>query len=509
MAVAALLVASCSSHDDDSVPMQTVTMPIKLAIPAEGFGDPTDIVIGGDPSEATRLNEKFATRNTKAGDPGNAETFQIPQYLHIFVASEYDDPTTNTTECQVIYKKLKVEPKDWTFISGSQVDNNYANNSGNQYATTDGIYRYDGELSIDLPLQRTRGKLYVAASPVDLEIASSTSNQNMYYGSKNNGKYFIDGVAPTALQNVSADDLVENVLYLNQNDVRTNLQDIYSSPYNLTRTDGSYYGTINDYTSKIPNIYMMLYHVATKVDVQWTVDEAVQGNVSLPKNSVNKEDMSIADASGKVFLSLIEMRNLPKDNCLLFKPMEVTTTSGYDVQLMGTETAVKDAKGNATKHTNDGKKYNDYYYENTDVSTRWYGRSVGYIIPTMYSSALYYDSNGNSSTSSSSTKRQGDGSYSIHLKLLVNNYTTASSTNSDDAGYVFYPADHATRGHNTYIKIDKSKLKLDKPDNTGNPVFTPWLRVNIVVDASNVDKVVKFSQPTNYLFAKGIKDRGS
>ena len=151
MAVAALLVASCSSHDDDSVPMQTVTMPIKLAIPAEGFGDPT--------------------RATEAGDPGTFELFELPRYLYIFLESIYID-ANNNKEKTIIYKEIDLgdQKKKPMWVKVKVKDG----------STSDSLYTYTGNLSIDLPLQRTSGKVYVAASVQRLANTESNKKEYLY-----------------------------------------------------------------------------------------------------------------------------------------------------------------------------------------------------------------------------------------------------------------------------------------------------------------------------------------
>lgn len=58
------------------------------------------------------------------------------------------------------------------------------------------------------------------------------------------------------------------------------LKNLYSSPYNKLK-DNKYYGVVSDYRSNSPYINMVLYHVASKLDLQWNVDASVQSSVKL------------------------------------------------------------------------------------------------------------------------------------------------------------------------------------------------------------------------------------
>ena len=101
--LAAAFVTSCS--DDDSLAsrgLETVEMPISISIPAEGFVNPTDVGIGNDEPASTLA----VTR--ALGDPGEAETFDLPKYLYIYLVS-----TSSSNSTQVIFKKQEVKPEDW------------------------------------------------------------------------------------------------------------------------------------------------------------------------------------------------------------------------------------------------------------------------------------------------------------------------------------------------------------------------------------------------------------
>ena len=455
MIMAAAFVSSCS--DDDSLAsrgLETVEMPISISIPAEGFVSPTDVGIGGEAATP-------ALAATRAfGDPGTAETFELPKYLYIYLVS-----TPNSGTTQVIFKKEVVKPEDWKLSTSGD-------NTNKHFSAKDGLYVYQGHLSINLPLDRKEGKVYVAASPVEIsDIVTSVDSWS------------------------SANNVVNNVTFTSDGDTRKYLKDIYSSPYNLTKTvNGSkvYYGTIEDYASNVPHIDMVLYHVATKVDLQWTIDEGFQGTkewqqVVKDKNgdsdNMRSTNVSTDDAYNKVFFSYVEARLLPKEKLLIFKPMGMTTRSNsYDMSFLGEEKETgnlqdyTDSKGNT-------KQRKEYYQvlPDADKSGMYYGRSVIYLIPQRYASGDYY----------------------ITLKMMVNNYTTSSKTVSE-SGTVTYSSlltgeDHATTGHHAYIKIANKDIASANKDADGNPIYTPWIRATLHVQSvTDVENLVKFTNPITY-----------
>ena len=470
MVWAAALVSSCS--DDDSLAsrgLETVEMPISISIPAEGFVNPTDVGIGEEGATPALV----ATR--ALGDPGTYEKFALPKYLYIYLVST---TTTNTT--QVIFKKEVVKPEDWKLST-------LGDNTNDHFSSKDGLYVYQGHLSINLPLNRKEGKVYVAASPVE-----------------------IDKIVTEVSSWISTTDVEDKATFSSQSETRSNLQNIYSSPYNLTKkVNGTdvYYGTIEDYASNVPHIDMVLYHVATKVDLQWTIDDDVQGTsewtfpASLTQTSddlnndgttdktwSNDNYMNNAANDGKAFFSLIQLRVLPKDKIRLFKPMgNYDRNSNYYLQFMGLRKDMRFKINNK----------NAYYYnfndgdESVNPGTKWIGRSVLYVVPQLYSSSYYYNSGGDKcSETSQSDYKKGDDNYYLHLMILTNNYTTCSKD-----GNTYSTEDHATHGHNTYIKIDSKKLQLGS-DN--KPVFAPWIRVSLHVTRDNVSKVLELNNSVTF-----------
>ena len=447
MIMATAVVTSCS--DDDSLAsrgLETVEMPISISIPAEGFVNPTDVGIGNDEPASTLA----VTR--ALGDPGTAETFALPQYLYIYLVS-----TSSSNSTQVIFKKQEVNPEDWKLSTSG-------GNTNDHFSAKDGLYVYQGHLSINLPLNRKEGRVYVVASNLDLDDSGTEKKYNL-----------VTDVSSWS----SSKEVEDGVTFTNQSSLRNNMQNLYSSPYNLKNKDDKYYGTIKDYASNVPHIDMVLYHVATKIDLQWTIDEQFQGTKAWEKevktsNSSDDTMRSTTDNTSKdynkVFFSYIEARLLPKENLPIFKPMNVTNGTGtFDASFLGKEvdTGNKDSQGRK-----------EYYQElpETEKSGMYYGRKVIYVMPKLVTSSSgdYYD---------------------ITLKMLVNNYTTSEKDEDGKYYSLLTKEDHATTGHHAQIKINKADLNATNSTD-GSPVFTPWIRAMLhVKNETDVGNIVKFTSP--------------
>ena len=511
--MAAAFVTSCS--DDDSLAsrgLETVEMPISISIPAEGFVNPTDVGMGNEEPASTLA----VTR--ALGDPGTYEQFHLPRYIYLFLCNE----STNRTK-SVIYQKIEIP------------DNELTSSWEKTVSGTDSIYTYKGNVSINLPLNRSNGKIYAAASYIPLHTTNASSLENSNHLSFNcakpskfdnsNQREYINESKTYTDDTYGTEEAVKNIIFSNIT-LRNYMQDVYSTPYNKTDDKGVYYGTITDYASNVPNINIVLYHVATKVDVQWSIGEDYQGTadwaVPMEKSKYNKGDqldsypastaedgstylpahsywtkyecetmVNSKDETYKLFFSLVELRDLPKYGCFLFRPLETGKNrylSSYKIRLIGSETTpqytVKDGNGNVKsgsvpKHDNTASSptgayvasggYNTYYYhlDEKDYGMKYHGRVVAYVMPKVY------------------TGNEPDADNFIKMRLLCNNYTTSTSDGSS-----IYNEDHATKGYNTYVKISKPT--------TGNKIFTPWIRVFINVDtpqkAQNVMKIT--DEPT-------------
>ena len=279
MMIGALLVTACSSSDPSSEDGRMVRMPIVLAIPAND----ASLTAGAAGAKATRAE----------GDPGTYEKFQLPSHLYIYLINTSISGAPSkvlTPEGMNPITGYSLDPKKWTKTTTQ--DNN-----------KDSIYTYTDQIRIIIPEDRSKGVVYAAMSSVPITVnytGTDLANATFALGDAAKGK------ESEALKN------------------------LYSSPYN-NPVNGTYYGTVSDYKSNSPYINMVLYHVASKLDLQWNVDAKVQSTVKL---------------------STIELTGLSSGG-YLFKPLKNTSAS--------TPT------------------YSETF--SLDAGSQWYGRQATYVIP--------------------------------------------------------------------------------------------------------------------------------
>lgn len=219
--VAALTILLATSCADDDALRATVQMPVSLVLPAEAI-------------------------ETRAlpGDPGTWEKFNQPKHLYLFVVLQGNlDGVTNAVGIFQEYQPLN---GSWvkTAVNG------------------DSVYKYAGNIQVNIPEgDRTQGAVYAATSYTPLTLDNAPTEGTSYDSWD------------------AAIDTVKNITFTPAD--YNNLQDIYSSPYNL-KIDDNYYGTVQDVASAQPNVdNLMLFHVAAKVDLIWNVADNVQSDIRL------------------------------------------------------------------------------------------------------------------------------------------------------------------------------------------------------------------------------------
>lgn len=220
------------------------------------------------------------------GDPGGHEAFALPEWAYLYVCTTADDGVWSVAAAHT-----RLAPDGWRKTA----------------AAGDSVYTYTGPLNVRVPSGRTGGRVYAAVSAAPLW-----------------------DVPPRPADVRGVEDISFDVTAA----LGGSLRDVYSSPYNMTRPDGLYYGTIDDAASQAPHAALMLYHVAAKVDLMWNV---------------------AADVRRDVRLTFIEARGLKEKGCLLFRPMENRADSpgqGYSLTVL------------------DG-----------DAGRQWLGRACFYAIP--------------------------------------------------------------------------------------------------------------------------------
>ena len=280
---------ACSSTDPSMEDGHVVRMPIVLAIPANN----ADLTTGSTGAKATRAE----------GDPGTYEKFELPKYLYIYLINtsiNEKETKIHTPEGMNKDNGYRLDPEKWTKTTTQ--DNN-----------KDSIYTYTDQIRIIIPENRSNGVVYAAMSSVPITVSG------------------VDMDNPTTVANATF-TLGDGVS--NKSEA---LKNLYSSPYNLMK-DKHYYGTVSDYNSNSPYINMVLYHVASKLDVQWNVDASVQD---------------------KVKLSQIKLTGLSGGG-KLFKPLENTASSS---------------------------PYDETF--SLDAGSQWYGRQATYVIPVKQSDGTY------------------------------------------------------------------------------------------------------------------------
>lgn len=223
--VATLTTLLATSCTDDDALRATVQMPVSLVLPAEAI-------------------------ETRAlpGDPGTWEKFNQPKHLYLFIVLQ--DEANNVS----LRSESQQLTKEWEKIVQG----------------TDSVYRYTGNIQVSFPhTGRKAGAVYAAVSYTELSVSPDNWNNWTSFGSWD--------AAITAIKAVTFTPANYN-----------NLQDIYSSPYNLTATikgNEQYYGTIEEVNSAVPHVdNLMLFHVAAKVDLLWNVADDVQSDIRLTDN---------------------------------------------------------------------------------------------------------------------------------------------------------------------------------------------------------------------------------
>ncbi len=299
-----LLLSSCSSSDSPSDDEHIVRMPVNLYIPAT---DANLVGTGAAGAKSTRAE----------GDPGTYEKFKLPTYSYIYIITKDDNDndyvTLSTTQLKGTWKKERYQ--------------------GALATANDSVYRYEGYIDVYLPDQRKpTGAVYAALSSVELP-GLPTGNESTL--------------------NTYTESDVKAFQFTMSDAIQAEIQNIYSTPYNYN-INSTYYGTLYNMNTVNPSINIVLYHIASKLDVQWNVATGIQSSVKLTNLTLTTPQPT---------------------KCYIFKPLENTATANH------TESITLDA------------------------GSQWYGRAYRYVIPVAGSDGKYTFTmtfnNGSSSKSNS------------------------------------------------------------------------------------------------------------
>ncbi len=274
------LVLSCTACQHE--PAVQVTLPVAICLPTE---------------------ETQVPMNRVPGDPGTTEKFLLPNHVYIFVM-KYDTGTKKYVVWHQIEKTLR--ESDWE-------KKHYV---GLLQTTGDSIYQYKEEINLLLEATRFDGRVYVIASAEPLTFKTDLADIT------------------------NETELLAEQFSMEEETMQRNVQHIYSTPYNYI-VDGEYYGSFRS-QQRVPHVNLMLYHVAAKVDINWTV----------PTDKRIKEIPAEA-----VRLTYMQAVNLFNGDAYCFKPMENVVNplpeTGYSRQIVSPE----------------------------DVGRWWEGRDYFYTIP--------------------------------------------------------------------------------------------------------------------------------
>ena len=222
-------------------------------------------------------------RKRVMGDPGTSEQFELPKYAYIFVMKNNGGGTWSVWRRE----ERQLAEEDW-------VRTRYY---GRNNTREDSIFKYNKEIQLLLNGEQLTGRVYAICSNMKL-------NFNTAFNSVSNLTQLLDWKF-----NSSPDS------------IQRNLQNIYSTPYNYTR-DGQYYCSFDCSAGTSFNVDLIMYHIASKVDIKWYVDE--------------DKRINSADPSSAVRLTHMEARYLFDDYAYCFQPMRnekaTLPTSGYTIE---------------------------------------------------------------------------------------------------------------------------------------------------------------------------------
>jgi len=279
---ATLLLLFTGCKDRENEPTEEKKVMINLCLPLEG---------------ATNRQKRVI------GDPGRAETFNIPRYLYIVVMKEVEGVWS-------VWRKEEriLEEEEW-------VTTRY---KGGHNTLNDSIFLYNKPIQFILNNETPQGRVYAICSKKKLKFNKSIESLS------------------------TLDDVINWTFETAQDTIQENLQDIYSTPYNYS-PGGRYYCSYNCSAGNTSIVDLILYHVAAKVDIKWSVDKEKRINKNNPSEAVRITKMKAC----KLF----------KGNAYCFKPMENSSENPLD----------------------NGKEIT--IVQSTDEGLWWEGRSYFYTIP--------------------------------------------------------------------------------------------------------------------------------
>ena len=249
-AIITLLMTACKDEFEKQIEMQ---LPISLCLPASEIAVPLQ-----SPSRERKV----------FGDPGTNEKFALPRYAYFFIFQKYGE--------HFYFYKMREEKLDIDEWSKERYVGPFETEG-------DSIYRCTKIYRIVIEKGSEGGRLYAMASNKRLTFSASINESS------------------------TLDDVLNLKFMTSPDSIQENLQNIYSSPYNYIHpTKGDYYGSFQ-VVSSAATLNLLLYHVASKVDIKWNVADSVRIK---------------ANPAQAVRLTYMEARRLYNSDAYCFKPMK-------------------------------------------------------------------------------------------------------------------------------------------------------------------------------------------
>ncbi|MBQ7530565.1 MAG: hypothetical protein IJT12_02520 [Paludibacteraceae bacterium] len=294
MAAVVLTMTACTERQEVT---DRVALPLTISLPVD---------------DNYRPNQQ-AQRRRVMGDPGTTEEFLLPQHLYYFVMRQVGATWK-------VWQAVDAEPQAEEWLKKRY--------SGSLQTAGDSVYQYTKMINLLLKNEGTFvGRVYAIASAQPLTFNADKDFDELNFAG------------------MDLDDVLDLTFNTSSTTIQQNLQNIYSSPYNYN-VSGDYYGAFSnkDERLRVPHVHLMLYHVASKVDIKWNVQEDKRINRETPSEGVR--------------LTYMEARRLYNAGAYCFRPMRNTKaslpSSGYDIPDIVTE---------------------------SDEGLWWEGRSYFYTIP--------------------------------------------------------------------------------------------------------------------------------
>ena len=249
--IVALLWTGCKAEREDE-PTQKMKLPVMLCLSAED------------------VHASNGARRVM-GDPGTQERFSLPTHIYFFIVKKEGGVWK-------LWEKQEKTPTEEEWIKQYY--------SGSLMGNGDSIYRYKEEIVIPLVDKVFEGRIYAIASSVALSFDATLAK-----GSS------------------TLDDVLNLKFSTSGETMQQNLQNIYSTPHNYI-VDEKYYGAFESTEDdNVPIVFLLLYHVAAKVDIKWNVAD---------------EARIKAEPAEAVRLTYMKACNLFNDSAYCFKPMSNT-----------------------------------------------------------------------------------------------------------------------------------------------------------------------------------------